>query len=169
MAKAKLKSPAPKTKKATTSRGPSFFISEDVFTSIWATHNEKWTENDKMSMDEEGLYDCFVDFCFKVFCASIDADEAEKCGCKGTKVNDVTAFKNKQPDLWEANNVMNDFFERKEHIYAFMKDRCIRKATDLHPQICEFVEGVKLPIGMEYADWMTSDRRNAKMYALKFM
>jgi hypothetical protein len=169
MAKATLKPKATKSSSAANTRGPSFFISEDVFTSIWATHNEKWTENAKMSMDEEGQYDCFVDFCFKVFCASIDAEEAERCGCKGTKVNDVTAFKNKLPKLWGGNNVMNDFFERKDHIYDFMKDRCMRKATDLLPQINEFVEGVKLPVGMEYADWMTSDRRNAKMYALKFM
>ena len=169
MAKATLKQTAPTTIKQPSTRSPSFYIDDDIFTTIWAKHNKKWTDKEDASMDYEGQYDLFVSFCFQVFCAVTDKKEAEKCGCKDAKINDVNLFKNKMPKLWADDGIPNDLFERKEIIYDFMKDRCIRKAEDLFPQICEFAEGIELPLGMVWANWMTSDRRKAKAYALKFM
>jgi len=169
MAKATLKKTAPTTIKAPSTRSPSFYIDDDIFTTIWAKHNAKWSAKDDASMDEEGQYDLFVTFCVQVFCAVTDKKEAEKCGCKDAKINDVNLFKNKMPQLWADNGIPNDLFERQDVIYDFMKDRCVRKAEDLFPQISEFAEGISFPIGMTFANWMTSDRRKAKAYALKFM
>ena len=170
MGKVTLKPSMAKPDTTASTRGKSFYIDDEIFTTIWARHNKKWDDTARASMDEEGMYDLFVGFCFQVFCAVTDQKTAEECGCKKSfKVNDLNHFRNKLPELWQPDGVPNDHFERQDIIYDFMKDRCIRKAEDLFPQISEFAENISHPMGMIFANWMTSDRRKAKAYALKFM
>ena len=65
-------------------RGKSFRFDDDLFTTLWANHNNYYKDTNTASMSSEEQFKAYHDFVISVFNAHTSAKLAKSAGCKET-------------------------------------------------------------------------------------
>ena len=152
-------------------RGVSFRFDEDVFTSVWARHNNEFAETNLSKLESGELYQAFREFTLEVFNAHVFAEVAEGYGCKKMVHNEPSKFigHTKLGSIVSDDGTITVKGEDAEGIiYTYLYEKVKRKVDELLPVINEYNPTVTEPIGMNKAGWLWSRERKIQGWADKF-
>ena len=152
-------------------RGKSFRFDDDLFTTLWANHNNYYKDTNTASMSSEEQFKAYHDFVISVFNAHTSAELAKSAGCKETEHNDIKKFKDhsKLKSMWDAKGKQIDDLKRiNEMIYNFLYEKVNRKVDQLLPELYAINTAVTEPVGKGSYNWMWSEERKFTGFANKF-
>ena len=171
------KQPHPETDGRQRGRGASFRFDDDLFTSLWANHNNAYKDTNTASLTDEEKFEAYHAFVVAVFNAHtqakveksiMHADDKEP----GTVHNNVNKWKDhrKLTSMWDAKgNQIDDLKKINDMIYNFLYEKVNRKVEQLLPELNLINTAVTEPVGMSSYNWMWSEKRKMTGFANKFM